>query len=138
MKTLLLAFALFTAGAFAFELTAREALLSTITAGEYNGITPEGDACAVSIRDLTSKVAIIASVNGLTKRSEVLAGAVYRANPGNRSFLATVLTTTLTGSRENIFRTIAVGERTQYVVVADLVIENRETFETKVECIIDL
>jgi hypothetical protein len=74
----------------------------------------------------------------VTKRSEVYSGATYRWKPGQRSFLASTFTTTLNGSKENVFRTIAVSTNTQYVVVADLIEDNRNRVETKVECIIDL
>lgn len=138
MKTLIAALLIVSSSTFAQELDATDALLTTIPAGEYRGLTPEGAACEVAIRDLTNKVAIVATNGNLTKRSEVAAGAVYRWQPGTRSFLATVLTTTLRGSKENVFRTIAVTEKTQYVVVADVVVNNRDRNETKVECIIDL
>lgn len=139
MKTLIAALLLVSvSAAFAQELDATEALLQTVSAGEYTGITPDGDDCSVAIRNLSNKVAVVASANGLTKRSEVHSGATYRWKPGQRSFLATTLTTTLNGSKENIFRTIAVSTNTQYVVVADLIVDGRRSDETKVECIINL
>jgi hypothetical protein len=138
MKTLIAALLLVSASAFAYELDATEALLQTLPAGEYYGITPQGDDCSVAVRNLYGKVAVVATANGLTKRSEVYSGATYRWKPGQRSFLATSLTTTLSGSTENIFRTIAVSTNTQYVVVADHVINNRDSYETKVECVINL
>lgn len=138
MKTLLLAALIVSTTAFATELDATEALLQTVSAGQYTGITPQGSDCEVSIRNLSNRVAIVASADGVTKRSEVYSGATYRWKPGQRSFLASTFTTTLNGSKENVFRTIAVSTNTQYVVVADLVEDNRNRVETKVECIIDL
>lgn len=138
MKTLIAALLLVTSSAFAYELDATEALLQTVAAGEYTGITPAGDDCSVAVRNLSSKVAVVATANGITKRSEVYSGATYRWKPGQRSFLATTLTTTLNGSKENILRTIAVSTNTQYVVVADLIVDGRRSEETKVECIINL
>lgn len=138
MKTIIAALLLVSSTAFAYELDATEALLQTVSAGEYSGITPQGDDCSVAVRNLSSKVAVVATANGLTKRSEVYSGATYRWKPGQRSFLATTLTTTLNGSKENIFRTIAVSSNTQYVVVADLIVDGRSSQETKVECIINL
>lgn len=138
MKTLIAALLLVSSSAFAQELDSTDALLTILPAGEYSGVTPEGRNCAVSVRDLSSKVAVVASTDQLTKRSEVLSGAVYRWNPGTRSFLATVFTTTLTGSTENILRTIAVTQNTQYVVVADRLVSNRSANESKVECVINL
>lgn len=138
MKFLIAALMLVSVSAFAQDLDATEALLQTVSAGEYSGITPAGDDCSVSIRNLSNKVAVVATANGLTKRSEVVSGATYRWRPGQRSFLASTLTTTLNGSKENIFRTIAVSTNTQYVVVADLIVDGRSSVETKVECVINL
>lgn len=138
MKTLIAAFLLVSSSAFAQELDATDALLTTLPAKEYRGITPDGDDCQVAVRDLSSKVAIVATAGNLTRRAEVYSGAVYRWQPGQRFFLATNLTTTLNGSKENVFRTIAVTSNTQYVIVADEVINNREREVVKVECIIDL
>jgi len=138
MKTFIAALMLISSTAFAYELDATEALLQTVSAGEYYGITPSGDDCSVAVRNLSSKIAIVATANGVTKRSEVYSGAAYRWKPGQRSFLATTFTTTLNGSRENIFRTIAVSTNTQYVVVADMIVDGRSSEETKVECVINL
>jgi hypothetical protein len=138
MKTMLLAALIVSTSAFATELDATDALLQTVAAGQYTGITPQGSDCEVSIRNLSNRVAIVASAEGVTKRSEVYSGATYRWKPGQRSFLASTFTTTLNGSKENVFRTIAVSTNTQYVVVADLIEDNRNRVETKVECIIDL
>lgn len=138
MKILIAAFLLVSASAFAQNLTATDALLRTIPAGTYRGITPQNGYCEVAVRILSGKVAVVAADEYHVKRSEIETGAQYRWNPANRSYLASVYTTTLTGSTENVFRTIAVTENTQYVVVADTYINNREVSETKVECIIDL
>ncbi len=138
MKILIAAFLLVSTSAFAQELNSTDALLRTLPAGEYSGITPEGDECGVSVRDLFGKVAVVASTINLTRRSEVVSGSQYSWNPAKRSFLSTVLTTTLTGSTENVFRTIAVTQNIQYVVVADIEIDDRDFKETKVECLINL
>ena len=138
VKTLIAAFLIMSSSAFANELDATEALLSTLPAGVYTGITPHGDDCEISVRTLSDKVAVVATTATLTKRSEVVRGAVYRWNPGNRSYLATTFTTTLRGSTENILRTIAVSQSTQYVVVADRVVNDRNASETKIECVINL
>lgn len=135
LTAFLLAFSL---NAFSQELDATEALLSTISAGEYSGKSTKGNACSVKVVKLSGKVAVIVAADGLINRSEVMEGAVYRWNPGNRSFLASVFTTTLTGSRENVLRTIAVTQNTQYVVVADVIIENRDVTERAAECVINL
>lgn len=123
---------------FALELDATQALLSTVPAGEYSGRSTKGNDCSVKVIQLSEKVAVVVSADGIINRSEVMEDAVYRWNPGNRSFLASVFTTTLTGSRENILRTIAVTQNTQYVVVSDVIIENRDVTERAAECIINL
>lgn len=123
---------------FAIELDATEALLTTLPAGEYTGKSIKGNDCSVKVVQLSEKVAVVVSADGIINRSEVTEGAVYRWNPGNRSFLASVFTTTFTGSRENIIRTIAVTQNTQYVVVSDVIIENRDVSERIAECVINL
>lgn len=138
MKIIILAALFISGSALAQELSATDALLQTLPAGNYSGRTLENRECEVSIRDLTNKVAVVAATKNLTKRSEILKDAVYRWNPGTRSFLASVFSTSLNGSSENVFRTIAVKETTQYVVVADIEINNRTVNESKVECVIDL
>lgn len=138
MRLLTALFLALSLNAFAQELDATDALLSTLPAGEYTGTSPKGKACGVVVVKLSGKIAVIVKADGLVNRSEVMEGAVYRWNPGNRSFLASVFTTTLTGSRENILRTIAVTERTQYVVVADVIIDDRDVFERAAECVINL
>lgn len=138
MKTLIAALVLVSASAFAQNLTAPEALLRTIGPGFYEGQTPAGNHCEVTVKNLYGSVIVVAADESQGRKSEVVSSAPYRWNPGNRSFLSTVFTTTLTGSTENVFRTIAVTESTQYVVVADIVVNNRERYERKVECIINL
>ncbi len=138
MKTLIAALFLVSASAFAQNLTATEALLRVIGPGFYEGKTPAGNYCEVTVKNLYGSVIVVAADENQGRKSEVLSTSQYRSNPGNRSFLSTVFTTTLTGSTENIFRTIAVTESTQYVVVADVVVNNRERYERKVECIINL
>lgn len=122
----------------AFELDATEALLETLPAGQYQGLTPEGRNCGVVVQDLSDKVIVTASSAGVTRTSEVNTGALYRWNPANRSFLASRIARTMTASRENILRTIAVTEATQYVVVSDLIISDREVSEDRVECVVEL
>jgi hypothetical protein len=40
--------------------------------------------------------------------------------------------------KENIFRTLAVDNNKQYVVLADVITKDRQTIETAIECIVDL
>lgn len=137
MKTLISALLLMSSVSYAQELDATAALLNVLPATEYSGRTSQGDECQVSVRNLSDRIAVVVSANGYWRRGEVFRGAAYRYNPANRSFLATVLTTTLTGSRENIVKTIAVTDRSQYVVVSEFVIDNRQTHENFIECIVN-
>lgn len=120
------------------ELDATEALLKILPAGNYFGLTPEGKSCQVLVRDLGNKVAVTASTGSLSRFSSVNSGDVYRWNPANRSFLFSYVSRTVYGSTTNILRTIADTEHTQYVVVGDQMVSDRETKETVVECVIEL
>lgn len=138
VKTFIAALFLVSGSLFAYELDATEALLETLPAGEYRGLTPKGINCEVSVVDLSDKVIVTASSENVIRTSEVTPGALYRWNPASRSFLASRIARTMSASRENILRTIAVTEKTQYVVVSDLIITDRETIENKVECVVEL
>ena len=138
MKTFISALLLLSAPLFAQDLDATEALLSTLSEGKYSGLTPENKPCNVEIKDLQDKVIITAKANGIIKKSVVSSGAIYRWNPGQRSFLATTIDRSDDVIVENIFRTIAVKNTTQYIVVSDLVHSGRNSQESLVECVVDL
>lgn len=138
MKTLIGTLLLISSVSYAQDFDATDALLRVLPARDYSGRTSDGDLCQVSVRNLSNRIAVIVSSNGQTKRGEVFRGATYRWNPANRSFLASALTTTLDGSRENIVKTIAVTDASQYVVVSDVVTDDRNTSESLLECIVSL
>jgi hypothetical protein len=59
--------------------------------------------------------------------------------PGKREFLSTAKTILSNGTEmEDVVRTIAVTDTTQYVVVAKIKTENRDIAEDARECIINL
>lgn len=113
--------------AFAQELDATAAALATLPAGSYQGSTPQGDGCQVKVTADASGVAIVASAGNLMVSRLVLPGTTYRFNPGQRLFLSS-------DEADNVFRTLAVEEDTQYVVVA----RKRNGQEVKVECVVNL
>lgn len=138
MKTLIAALLLVSSSAFAQSYDATEVLLSILPAKDYRGVTPVGTPCEVSVRNLSNRVAVVASTLGFTTRSEVYVGAYYAKPRGSRTFLASVLTTTLTDKRENFVRTIAVTENTQYIAVGDIISWDGRTRESVIECIVNL
>jgi hypothetical protein len=130
MKAFITGLMLLSSSAFATSYSANEALLKVLPAGEYTGSTEgEKNPCLVTVEDNKDSVLITASANGRTKKSLILDNGIYNWNPGQRYFLHT----SRQSGTENIFRTIAVTESTQYIVVAD-----RRTNESKIECVIKL
>lgn len=130
MKALITGLMLLSSSAFATSYSATEALLKVLPAGEYSGFTEgEKNPCLVTVEDNKDSVLITASANGRTKKGLVLDNGIYNWNPGQRYFLHT----TRQNGTENIFRTIAVTESTQYIVVAD-----RKANESKIECVVKL
>jgi hypothetical protein len=138
VKTLIATLLFVSSTTFAVTLDATEALLSILPAGNYNGVTPEESPCEISVRNLSNRIAVVASKTELSQRSEVFLGATYLWRPGKREFLSSTLTTSLTDKRENFVRTIAVQENTQYVVVGNIITSNTGVSESVVECIVNL
>lgn len=120
----------------ASELSAPQALLSLIPPGHYSGLTPKGKACLVKIQLQNNEVTISANDDHNSRESTIKSNALYRWNVANRSFLSTVKRNFEHYSLENIFRTLAVTENTQYIVVADIFTKGRKREEVSVECII--
>lgn len=140
MKSLLAALLIVSGSAFSQEIDATEALLSILPPGEYRGtLADSSERCEVSVRNLSNRVAVVATKPGLTTRTEVYVGASYWRR-SQREFLSSVLTTSLTGKRENFVRTVAVTEKTQYVVVGDIFIsgDRSSISESVVECVVNL
>lgn len=138
MKTFIAALLLISTQAFATELDATEALLNTLPAGSYSGISVEGDNCSVAVQKLSTGVNVSASSNGKTKSYEILNGSGYRWNPGQRLFFSSIITRTSDSSSENFIRSIAVKNTTQYVVVGNISRTDNGTKESVIECVINL
>lgn len=130
MKIIIAALMLMSSVSFASDLEAPGAFLSVVRAGDYYG-----DQCQVSIRKYSDSVTIEVSANGAWRRNVITSGNAFRYNPANRSFLFTNKTSSGNGSRESIVRTIAVTDRSQYIVVSELSVNNRDSSESSVECV---
>lgn len=116
------------------ELDATVAALDILPAGAYSGVTPQGDDCKVKVSSDEHGVAVVASSADVSVSRLVLPGTTYRYNPAQRLFLSSHTIETRHGSYENVFRTLAVEAKTQYVVVT----RNRNGHEVKVECVVNL
>ncbi len=138
MKILFAALLLTSVSAFATELDATEALLNTLPVGTYSGQNDAGDKCAVNVRERTHGVHVSVSANGGTRSHETKVGAGYRWRPGQRLFFNSVITRTSNSSTESFVRTIAVTERTQYVVAGTLYRSTTGNYESVIECIVNL
>lgn len=141
MKTLITALLILSASAFANnrDLDATEALTSFLPIQVYYGNTPNNQFCRVSIRPNAQGILITAQDANNEASRIVPFGSTYRWNPGNRSFLSSSFVNVREGRIENVFRTIAVENNTQYIVVSTrLESSNRENREDKVECIVNL
>ncbi|MBY0515580.1 MAG: hypothetical protein K2P81_01640 [Bacteriovoracaceae bacterium] len=140
MKSLLIALTLVCSSAFAQELDATAALTNVLAPGLYSGVSPEGIECSVLIAKSNKGIKTSAKMNGMTISREVETGTMYRWNPGTRYFLSSEKTYSTDGinSVEEVFRTLAVDTMTQYVVVARVIVNNRDVREDKVECVINL
>jgi hypothetical protein len=115
MKFILGTLLLTSSFSFAQSLTATNALLEVLPRGEFHGETVSGEPCSFSLSGGSSRISVSLSANGQFRKYEISSEAVYRSNPGNRSYLASVYS----GSKETLFRTIAITSDTQYVVIAD-------------------
>ena len=122
------------------ELEATAALSQVLPVGHYSGVTPEGGECAVSITRTREGITTSATAEGVVLSRTVSNGSMYRWNPGTRYFLSSETTYSRNGvsSVEEVFRTLAVDTLTQYVVVARVIVDNRNTREDKIECVVNL
>jgi hypothetical protein len=121
------------------SLEATEALSRVISPGVYSGTTPDGNDCELKLLRTSNGMSAIVSTQGLDMVRVINFGSGYRWNPANRSFLSSEVIRTGSNSQvESVFRTIAVEADTQYVVVAYVFTDNRDTREEKFECVIDL
>jgi hypothetical protein len=133
MKSLVAALLIVSSSSFAQTFDARTALLNILKPGSYYGVTPNGSSCNVSIYDNSDSLEVVANANGVTKRSLIPARDTFHAVWGQRSYLHT----SKDGYVESILRTVMVEKNKQYVVVSELYVNNRESTETAVECIVN-
>ncbi len=138
MKTLIAALMLTSVSAFATEIGATDALLNTLPLGTYSGQTERGEACKVQVSERSSGIMVSVSANGRTKGHETKHDAAYRWQPGQRLFFNSTITRTSNSSTESFVRTIAVTERTQYVVAGSLYRSTTGNSESVIECVVDL
>jgi hypothetical protein len=140
MKSIVIALTLVCSSAFAQELDATEALARVLPVGQYSGTSPEGVACSVSVKQTESALSVSASMDHVTISRKVKTGSSYRWNLGTRNFLSLDKTFSSDGvsSVEEVLRTLAVEINTQYVVVARVIVNDRDVREDKVECVINL
>lgn len=139
MKIALLTCLLISSSTFAQNLDVTEALLSIFPAGKYVGTSPSGENCDVTIAKTGFGISVTASTQKTVVIRNIFHGTTYRWNPANRSFLSSDLTSIPGGKHESTFRTIAVENDTQYVVVSDRLDSSHTGHnEFKVECVVDL
>ena len=140
MKLLLVAIFAFSSVAMAQTLDATEALSQVLPVGHFTGLTPEGYECAVQVAKGSDGITTTATAEGEVLSRTVENGSVYRWNPGTRFFLSSEKTYSRDGvnSVEQVLRTLAVDTFTQYVVVARVIVNNREVREDKIECVVNL
>lgn len=138
MKTLIAALLLASTSAFAADLDAPSALLKTLPEGSYRGLTTTEEDCVVRVQRLSTGVSVTVSSRTLSKGHETLNASNYRWNPGQRLFFSSVMERTSNSSTESFVRTIAVEEKTQYVVAGEIFRSNSGTKESVVECIVNL
>ncbi len=138
MKTFIAALLLATTSAFAADLDAPSALLRTLPEGSYKGLTTAEEDCVVRVKRLTTGVSVTVSSPALSKNHETLNESHYRWNPGQRLFFSSVIERTSNSSSESFVRTIAVEEKTQYVVAGEIFRSANGTRESVVECIVNL
>ncbi len=133
MKFVLFALLLAAAPAMAQELDATEAAVRSLAVGSYQGQTPvEGDDCSVTVSRDSRGVTVLAQTGELSVSYLVKTGSVYRWRPGQRSFLSSFYSSST--ETEQVYRTLAVGEDSQYVVVD----RSEREEELKVECVVSL
>lgn len=116
----------FSLNTMATELEATEALNSILDLRTYSG-----EGCLISFSRNSKGIIVTAIKDGETATRTILKGSVYHWNPANRSFLSSEYVTTARGQDEKVFRTIAITETTQYMVVA-------ESAEKTIECEVTL
>lgn len=138
MKTLIAALLLASTSTFATDIDAPTALLKTLPEGSYRGLTTSEEDCVVRVKRLSTGVSVTVSSSALSKGHETLNESHYRWNPGQRLFYSSVMERTSNSSTESFVRTIAVEEKTQYVVAGEIFRSSNGTKESVAECIVNL
>lgn len=120
-------------------LDATVALKEVLPLGSYSGVTEDDAACSVIVAEVANGVKVTVKSEGESLNRVVPFNSVFMWKPGKREFLSTSKTTLSNGTEfEDVIRTIAVTDKTQYVVVAKIKTENRDVAEDARECIINL
>ena len=139
MKTLIVLL-LAMSSAFASEYDATRALTEVLHVGYYTGTTEDGRVCAVSISREEGGIMASVIIDGRGEMTRVVKnGTNYRWRPGQRYFLSSEYFQNGRNRVEETFRTIAVDQFRQYVVIARrLVTTDRDADEDARVCIINL
>ncbi len=128
------------ATAIASEYDATRAMTEVLHVGYYTGTTKDGRVCAVSISRQESGVMASVIIDGVGEMNRVVKnGTYYRWQPNQRYFLSSEYFQNGRNRVEETFRTIAVDQFRQYVVIARrLETTERNEREDARECIINL
>lgn len=139
MKTFI-AILFFATNAFAYELDAPSAFLAIVYPGTYSGRTESGEACGISVNSNANGVVVTGWDSSKTESKFIANGSSYRWNPGQRFYLQSDIDSFghNNNTKESLVRTIAVTEKTQYVVVGHGARVNGNLSESFVVCIINL
>lgn len=119
-------------------LDATVALKEVLPVGVYSGADLDGERCSVEVMNTAGGVNVTVFGQGRELNRVVPFSSVFRWQPGKREFLSTSIVRTGVNSDEDVLRTVAVEEDTQYVVVAKIATRNRDVMETSLECVVNL
>lgn len=119
-------------------LDATVALKEVLPVGVYSGEDLDGESCSVEVMNTAGGVNVTVFGQGRELNRVVPFSSVFRWQPGTREFLSTSITRNGVNSDEDVLRTIAVKENTQYVIVAKIATRNRDVMETSLECVVNL
>ena len=139
MKTLFFALLSLSLSVSASEIDVTEALTQSLPLGTYSGesLKTHGP-CQLTLKKSSRGILVLVSADHMKLTREIEFGSAYRWRPGTRELLSSERAATNDGMSESVFRTIAVKENTQYVVVSKREVTNRDSFEVKIECVINL
>lgn len=119
-------------------LDATVALKEVLPVGVYSGVDLDGKNCSVEVMNTAGGVNVTVFGQGRELNRVVPFSSVFRWKPGKREFLSTSITRNGVNSDEQVLRTVAVQEDTQYVIVAKIATRNRDVMETSLECVVNL